>query len=412
MLIPESENIVRRPILVGQEEDIGDDAKLMELNIGPSHPAMHGTLQLMVKLDGETIAECVPEIGYLHRCFEKTVEEKTWTKVTPYTDRLNYLSPLLNNVGYALAVEKLLGIRVPKRCEYLRVIVGEMSRIMDHLVCIGTNAVDIGALTNFWYFYEYREYMYDLIERLTGHRLTNNYTRIGGVSNDVDEDWVAGCRKLMDRIPEGIAKVDKLLTRNRIFMDRMVGVGAISADQAIEWGYTGPCLRACGVDYDVRKDYPYSSYDDFDFEVPIAKEGDNYSRYLVRMEEMRQSIRIIQQALDKLPDGPVCVDDPRVFLPPKSEVYGSIEGLMNHFKLIMEGIQAPVGEVYSYTEAGNGELGFYIVSKGGGRPYRIKIRPPCFAIYSAFHLVSEGEMIADAMATIGQLNVVAGELDR
>ncbi|MCA9771783.1 MAG: NADH-quinone oxidoreductase subunit D, partial [Myxococcales bacterium] len=313
---------------------------------------------------------------------------------------------------YALAVEKLLGIEVPKRCQYIRVIVGEMSRIMDHLVNIGTSAVDLGALTNFWYMFEYREYMYDLIERLTGHRLTNNYTRVGGVTADVDEDWVEGCRNVMERLPRAIDDVDGLLTRNRIFRERTEGVAVVDADDAVAWGFTGPCLRASGVDYDVRKVYPYSSYEDFDFDIPICKEGDTYARYLVRMEEMRQSRRIILQALDRLPAGPIRVADPRISLPPKEEVYNSIEGLMNHFKLIMEGVQAPAGEVYSYTEAGNGELGFYIVSKGGGAPYRIKIRPPCFAIYSSFGDVIRGAMIADAVATIGSYNIIAGELDR
>jgi len=280
------------------------------------------------------------------------------------------------------------------------------------MVSIGTGAVDLGGLTNFWLMFEYREYMYDLIEKLTGHRLTNNYTRVGGVSNDIDEDWIAGCRDVMKRVPKRIDEIHTLLTRNKIFMDRTIGIAPMTAKDAIEWGFTGPCLRACGVDYDIRKDYPYSSYEDFDFDVPIAKDGDVYARYLVRMEEIRQSIRIVEQALDNLPDGPIRVDDPRVSMPPKHEVYNNIEALMNHFKLIMEGVQAPEGEIYSYTEAGNGELGFYIVSKGGGKPYRIKIRPPCFAIYSAFSLMIEGQMIADAVSALGSVNIVAGELDR
>ncbi len=383
------------------------------LNIGPTHPATHGTLRIIVELDGETIVNCDNEIGYLHRCFEKESEHSTWTQVIPYTDRLNYVSPLMNNVGYVMAVEKLLGIDVPERCKYIRVIISELSRIIDHLVCIGTNLVDLGALTNFWYFWEAREEVYNLIEELTGTRMTTAYTRVGGLRDDLPEGWVEkALHVIRNVIPPRIKDVDALITKNKIFMDRTIGVGALSKEDAISYGFTGPCLRACGVPYDIRKDQPYLVYDRFDFDIPIGENGDTYDRYLVRMEEMWQSIRILEQAFEQLPDGPVNVDDPRITLPPKSEVYTNIEALMNHFKLIMEGIQVPPGEVYSATEAANGELGFYIVSTGGGKPYRIKVRPPCFAIYSAFPEMVRGHMIADAIAILGSINIIAGELDR
>ncbi|RMG56905.1 MAG: NADH dehydrogenase (quinone) subunit D [Deltaproteobacteria bacterium] len=383
------------------------------LNLGPTHPATHGTLRIIVELDGETIVNCDNEIGYLHRCFEKESERVTWNQVIPYTDRLNYVSPLMNNVGYVMAVEKLLGIDVPERCKYIRVIISELSRIIDHLVCIGTNLVDLGALTNFWYFWEAREAVYDLIEELTGTRMTTAYTRVGGLRADLPEGWVEKTLHVIRNvIPPRIKDVDALITKNKIFMDRTIGVGAISKEDAISYGFTGPCLRACGVPYDIRKDQPYLVYDRFDFDIPIGENGDTYDRYLVRMEEMWQSLRILEQAFAQLPGGPVNVDDPRIILPPKEEVYTNIEALMNHFKLIMEGVQVPPGEVYSATEAANGELGFYIVSTGGGKPYRIKVRPPCFAIYSAFPDLVRGHMIADAIAILGSINIIAGELDR
>lgn len=384
----------------------------MHLNLGPSHPTMHGTLRVMLTLDGETIVDARPEIGYLHRCFEKESEDHTYTQIFPYTDRLNYVSALLNNVGYAMAVEKLIGITVPERCQYIRVIIGELSRIMDHLVCIGTNLVDLGALTNFWYFFNVRETMTNWVERLCGARLTNTYVRVGGVSRDLPEGSDAELRNCLKELRKAVKDVTGLLKKNRIFLDRTQGVGCISAESAINWGFTGPCLRAAGVDYDIRKAAPYYGYDRFDWDVPVGVMGDNYDRLFVRFEEMVQSTRIIEQALEKIPDGPISVDDKHVVLPQKSEVYNSIEGLIKHFELIMFGIRIQPGEIYSYTEAANGELGFYIVSDGSGRPYRIKVRPPCFAIYQAFPQLIKGHMIADAIAILGTLNVVAGELDR
>ncbi len=389
------------------------ETEKVTLNIGPTHPATHGTLRIIAELDGETIVGMDNQIGFLHRCFEKQVENSTWSQVLPYTDRLNYVSPLMNNVGYVLAVEKLLGIEVPERTKYIRVIISELSRVIDHLVCVGTNLVDLGALTNFWYFWKPREEAYNLIEELTGTRLTTAYTRIGGLAADLPEGWVDKARSLIrTSIPKAIKDVDGLITKNRIFLDRTVGIGAISAEDAMEFGFTGPCLRAAGVPYDIRKDQPYLVYDRFHFDIPVGESGDTYDRYLVRMEEMRQSLAILEQAFDQLPEGPINIHNHEVVLPDKQDVYGNIEALMNHFKLIMEGIKVPKGEVYMATEAANGELGFYIVSRGGGKPYKIKVRPPCFAIYSAFPELVKGHMIADAVAVLGSLNIIAGELDR
>ncbi|MBI2345986.1 MAG: NADH-quinone oxidoreductase subunit D [Deltaproteobacteria bacterium] len=384
----------------------------MYLNLGPSHPTMHGTLRILLTLDGETITDAVPEIGYLHRCFEKESEGHTYTQVIPYTDRLNYVSPLMNNVGYALAVEKLLGIEAPRRAQYIRVIISELSRIMDHLVAIGTNVVDIGALTNFWYFFNVREMMYVWVEALTGARLTNTYTRIGGVARDLPEGFADGVRKCLKDLGSAVKDVTGLLVKNRIFLERTRDVGAIAGEDAVAYGFTGPCLRASGVAYDVRKAHPYCCYDEFDFDVPLGVAGDTFDRTIVRIEEMRQSTRIIEQALARLPDGPIINPEAQSALPPKAEVYNSIEGLIRHFEIIMFGIRPPAGEVYGYTEAANGELGFYILSDGSGKPYRIKVRPPCFAIYQAYPKLIKGHLLADAIAVLGSLNIVAGELDR
>jgi NADH-quinone oxidoreductase subunit C/D len=392
------------------DEEIRSD--YLTVNIGPSHNATHGALRIEALLDGETIIHSESEIGYLHRCFEKEAEDHTWTQIIPYTDRLNYVSALNNNVGYVLAVEKMMGIRVPPRCEVIRVIVAEMGRIMDHLVCVGANLVDLGALTNFWYFFNAREYFSDIVERLCGERLTTSYTRIGGLYRDLYEGFEDELRHALVKTEEAIADVTRLVQRNRILMDRAVGIGAVSAEEAVNWGFTGPCLRASGVDYDVRKVAPYLGYDQYDFDIPVGENGDTYDRVLVRIEEMFQSIGIVRQALDRLPDGPIYADDRRVAMPPKDEVYNSIEGMMNHFKLVFEGIQVPAGEGYGFTEAANGELGFYIVSDGSGHPYRIKVRPPCFPIFSTFTKLIQGRMVADAIAILGSLNIIAGELDR
>ncbi|MBI1861687.1 MAG: NADH-quinone oxidoreductase subunit D [Deltaproteobacteria bacterium] len=386
--------------------------QLMRLNLGPSHPATHGTLRIFVKLDGEFVEEMKLEIGYLHRCFEKMSETHTWTQVIPFTDRLNYCSALMNNVGYVMAVEKLLGVTITKRCERIRVLLCELSRIVDHLVCIGTNAVDVGALSCFWYFFRERENIYDLFEAACGARLTTSYTRIGGLMSDLPDGWIDWCKKIVKQLPRTLDDVDGLLTHNRIWIERTKGVVKISKERAIDYGFTGPCLRACGVDYDIRKVHPYYDYDKFDFKVPIESEGDTYARYLVRMAEMRESLKIIDQALEDIPDGEVNISDWSIVLPPKEAVYNSIEGLMAHFKLIMQGIKTPVGEVYSYTEAANGELGFFVSSNGEGRPYRVRVRPPCFAIYQAFPEMCHRQTVSDVVAGLGSLNIVAGELDR
>lgn len=383
------------------------------LNIGPSHPATHGVIRFFLELDSEIIEDCEVDIGYLHRGFEISGESVPWTQVIPYTDRLNYLSAILNNIGYCKAVEEMCDIEIPKRAKYLRVIAGELSRISDHLVNIGTQAVDLGAMTNFWYFFEAREEIYELIESLCGARLTNCYTRIGGVAYDLPDGWADKCERFVDdRLPSIIDDVDHLLTRNRIFMDRTVGVGAIDKDEAISYSYTGPALRACGVPYDIRKVKPYHCYGEFDFDVPTFENGDVYDRYRVRMEEMRQSISIIKQALDNLPYGPVKADAPKYVLPDKDEVYTKMEAMIRHFKIEMEGIQVPEGKHYSCTEAANGELGFYIISDGSGIPYRVRCRPPCFPLLSSMEDITEGSMVSDLIATLASLNVIAGELER
>lgn len=394
------------------EETDALKAKPIYLNLGPSHPAMHGTLRLFCELDGEVIVRAIPEFGYLHRGFEKHCENSTWTQVIPYTDRLNYVSPMMNNVGYCKAVEELLEITIPERAQVIRVIICEMNRIIDHLVATGTNVVDIGALTNFWYYFNVREKFYNLIEKMCGARLTTAYTRIGGLMRDLPEGFDAEMRQCLSELHQAIKDVSGLLNKNKIFMNRTVGVGVISQGDAISFGFTGPCLRATGIPYDIRKTEPYYGYEDYDFDVVVAEHGDTYDRVILRFEEMRQSARIIEQALGKLKPGPITTADKRVALPPKVEVYTNIEALMNHFKLIYEGIRPPPGEVYSCTEAANGELGFYVVSKGEGQPYRVKCRPPCFPIYQAYPQMVEGGMISDAVAVLGGLNIVAGELDR
>ncbi len=389
-----------------------ESSKYLRLNLGPSHPATHGTLRVFVELEGEIIRDMKLEIGYLHRCFEKMAETHTWNQVIPFTDRLNYVSAMMNNVGYVRTVEKLLGVEPTKRCQRIRVILCELSRIIDHLVCIGANGVDLGALTTFWYFFRERENVYDLFEALCGSRLTTSATRVGGMYQDLPDGWLEWCRKVVNNLPRTLDDVETLLTANRIWIDRTQGVGVISKEDALEYGFTGPCLRATGIPYDVRKAMPYYDYDKFTWDVITATGGDSYSRYLVRMGEMRQSLKIIQQALDNMPGGPVNIDDWSIVLPPKDQVYNSIEGLMAHFKLIMNGIRPPFGEIYECTEAANGELGFFVASDNQGRPYRVRVRPPCFAIYQAFPQMCIGQTVSDAVATLGSLNIVAGELDR
>ncbi|MCB9834294.1 MAG: NADH-quinone oxidoreductase subunit D [Planctomycetes bacterium] len=396
----------------GENPDDGGFSELVPVNIGPAHPATHGTLRLFAKLDGETVVRVSPEIGYLHRGFEKHSESGSWTMVIPYTDRLNYCSAMLNNVAWCHGVEKMLGIEVPERTQYIRVIVSELSRIIDHAVCVAAMLVDLGALTNFWYLFNLRERIYSILEELCGARLTSTYVRIGGLAYDLNEGFIDQVRAILRDIPKNVGDVIALIKKNRIFLDRTVGVGAVSKELALSYSWTGPCLRASGVAFDLRKSDPYLGYENFDFEIPTYEDGDVYSRAMIRFDEIVQSMRIIEQALDRLPSGPIFSEDKRVHLPDKDKVYGSIEGLMNHFVLVYDGIKVPKGEGYHPIEAANGELGFYTISDGSGRPYRVRCRPPCFTIYSGYSEIAAGSMIADAVPILSSFNIIAGELDR
>jgi len=408
-----AEEDIRMPDWASSTDERAGHFETSTLSIGPSHPATHGIVHLVARLDGEKITRAETQIGYLHRCFEKMAETHTWNQVIPFCDRLNYVSAMINGVGYVRTVEKMLGVEVPDRGRLIRTILSEFSRIMDHCVCIGANLVDIGGLTNFWYLYQPREGIYGLLEACCGARLTVSYVRVGGLAIDVPGDFVPRCRSLLESIPTFLKDVDVLVTRNKIVRNRLAGSGIVSRDQAVAWGFTGPMLRSSGVAYDVRRARPYDFYDKFDWDVAIANDGDNYARYLVRMEEMRQSLKIIRQALDVFPDsGPVNSDDWHVVLPPKDAVYHDMESLIFHFKLIMEGIRVPRGERYDWIEGANGELGFYAISDGGAGPYRLKPRPPCFPLMAAFEKIIIGGPISDAVATLGTLNVIAGELER
>ena len=386
--------------------------EIMELQMGPSHPASHGTIKFNLKLDGERIVDCDVEVGFLHRGFEKMCEQGTWTQCFPYTDRLNYASPCINNVGFALAVERLLALDTTERCKYVRLIMSEVARIADHLTCLGMASSEVGATTVAFYMLEAREFLYDLIEAVTGARLTVTWCRVGGMTHDLPADFADRMKASFARLDQVLSDCDKLLSRNRVFIDRMAGVGKFSKEEAISYGLSGPLLRATGVSYDVRKAHPYLVYDRMEFEVPTGDRGDNYDRFNCRFQEMYQSKRIIEQALKALPEGPVTITDPKVVLPDKEKVYNSIEGLMNHFKLIMEGIHVPAGEVYQAVEGANGELGFYIVSDGSGRPYRVRVRPPCFLGMGALNKMLIGRMIPDIITTFGMINMIGGECDR
>ncbi len=396
-----------------QKLEAADPAEeIMQLQMGPSHPASHGTIKFNLKLDGEHIADCDIEVGFLHRGFEKMCEQGTWTQCFPYTDRLNYASPIINNVGFALAAEKLCDVEVTERCKYLRVIMSEVSRITDHLTCLGMAAAEAGAQTVAFYTLEARELLYDLVEAVTGARLTVTWCRIGGLAHDLPADFNERLANALKNLDGVLSDCDRLLSRNRVFIDRMSGVGPLSSEDAISYGITGPLLRASGVAHDLRKADPYLVYDRFDFEIPTGKHGDNYDRFNVRFREMYQSKRIIEQAMAQLPGGPVMIDDPHLVLPPKERVYNSIEGLMNHFKIIMEGVKIPAGEAYHAVEGANGELGFYLVSDGSGRPYRVRVRPPCFIAMCALNKILMGHMIADIITTFGMINMIGGECDR
>jgi NADH-quinone oxidoreductase subunit D len=405
----------RRIVLGVQDSDDMDlPTDPLPLNMGPSHPAMHGTVRMVLDVEGEKITNVDLQIGYLHRCFEKEAEYATYTQIFPYTDRLNYVSPMLNNIGYAMAVEKLLGLdgKIPERALYIRVIVGEISRITDHMTCLGAGAMELGAFTVFLYMLKAREWLYEVLEEVSGARLTHSYMRIGGVSADLPDGFAAKVLDIIKRSRGVIDECGKLLNKNRIFRDRMDGIAVITKEEAIAWGITGPVGRSTGFDYDVRKDHPYLVYDRFNFDVAVGSVGDNFDRYMCRVEEMQQSMRILEQAFEQIPDGPVIVNDPRVRLPAKAETYNSIEAMIAHFKVIMDGIHVPPGEVYSFTEAGNGELGFYIVADGTGRPWKCRVRPPCFANVSILPKILPGLFIADIVPTFGMINMIGGECDR
>ena len=385
----------------------------MRLNMGPSHPAMHGTIRMVLDLDGETVQNVDVQPGYLHRGFEKSCERGTWAQVFPYADRLNYVSPMLNNVGFSLAVEKLMDIEVPERCQYYRVVLGELARICDHFTCNGASAMELGAFTPFLWLLKVRDWIWDILEKETGARMTHSFGRIGGMAAPPTDAFKDDVRAIIPEIVKVVGEAEKMLVTNRSFLDRMQGVGNLSKERAIALGVTGPVARSAGVDFDLRKDEPYLVYDRFDFEVPVGVDGDNWDRFMVRMEEVRQSLRIIEQALEQMPDeGPVNVDDPRIVLPEKQEVYTTIEATIAHFKLVMEGLKPPKGEVYSAIEAGNGELGFHIVSDGSGTPYRVRVRPPCWYNLQAVREMLMGDMIADIIPTFGSINMIGGECDR
>ena len=451
-----------RELFLGEGAGTGAGSQHLYVNMGPAHPAMHGIIRIFAELDGETVVKGDVEIGYLHRAFEKDCEAGPFNNAIPYTDRLNYVSPLINNFGYASAIEKLLGIEITERCRYIRVIMSEISRICDHLTCVGASAMELGAFTVFLYMIKAREFLWELVEDVTGARLTISYGRVGGVKADLPAGFDGKVRRAFTEVRQVLEEVHALITGSRIFMDRMVGVGALSRDETIAWGITGPLLRAAGVPFDLRKAQPYWAYDRMEFEIPLGKNGDNFDRYLVRMAEMEQAMRITEQALDGIPGGAINVDfegrpidpasyvdlgkqgkteglllvpitlspnlqgqgrraqervnvhDKRVVLPPKETAYGSIEGLMNHFMLVMEGygIRPPVGEAYFPVEGANGELGFYVVSDGSDRPYRVRCRPPCLPPVAALPRMIEGQMVADIIPTFGSVNMIGGELDR
>ena len=391
--------------------------ELMTVNMGPSHPAMHGTVRIVLTVDGERIVKSDIQPGYLHRCFEKESEHATYTQIFPYTDRLNYVSPMINNVGWAMAAEKLMGLTgpdkgIPRRAEFIRVIVSEMSRITDHLTCVGASAMELGAFTAFLYFLKAREWFYELLEKVSGARLTHSYVRVGGVGKDLPDHFDADLTRLLDQLEKVMVEVEGLLNHNKIFYDRMAGIGAMSREDAIATGCVGPIARACGVDYDVRRDHPYSLYPELEFDVPLGTKGDCLDRYLVRVEELKQSARILRQCLKMIEPGPVMVDDPRCALPPKSDTYNTIESMIRHFKHIMDGIRVPPGEAYTFVEGGNGELGFFVVADGTGRPYKAYVRSPSFVHLSTAGRLIHDHLIADVVPIFGMINMIGGECDK
>lgn len=387
------------------------DGEIATLNLGPTHPATHGIFQNVLKVDGEKILSSEPTIGYIHRAFEKIAEHRAYYQITTLTDRLNYCSSPINNIGYTMAVEKLAKIQVPKKVDYMRIILMEMARIADHIICDSVIGVDTGALTGFTYIWQWREKIYDMYEEIAGARLTTNMGRIGGFDRDFSPRFHKLIKEFIQDFPKAFEEFNSLLERNRIFMDRCIGAGPISAERALEYGFTGPNLRATGVDYDVRIAHPYSSYEDFDFTVPVGVNGDTYDRFTVRQEEIRQSFKLMKNAYENLPEGKTHANVPDFFLPPKQDVYSKMEQLIYQFKIIMGEVPMPKGEVYFPVEGGNGELGFYIQSDGGRSPYRLHFRRPCFIYYQAYPEMIKGSVLSDAILTMSSMNVIAGELD-
>ena len=390
----------------------GEKLNLMPLNVGPSHPATHGCLRFLTAMDGETIVASVEEIGYLHRGFEKMVERGTWQQVVPYTDRLNYCSAIMNNIAFCRAVENMFGVEIPERSKVLRVIVNELSRINDHFVCVAAAFQDLGGTTPFMYAFNPREEIMCIWEKLTGARLTNSFARIGGLSRDSYAGFEQDVLAALNSTEKALKDLHACLDRNRIFLDRTVGIGKISAEKAISYGWTGPCLRASGVASDLRKDEPYYDYETYDWEVVVGTQGDCNDRLQVRLAEIEESVKIVRQALKRLAPGPVDIVDPRIRVPAHKLAYQDMEGLIGRFKSVYEGIRVPEGEYYCGSECANGELGFTIISDGSGHPYRIKVRPPCLTQFAAFHELVEGGLLADSMAVLSGLNIIAGELDR
>lgn len=395
--------------IIGEPEV--DKDGLITLNLGPTHPATHGVLQNVLKIDGEKIVDAEPTIGYIHRAFEKLAERRPFYQITPITDRLNYCSAPINNMGWHMTVEKLLGITTSKRIDYMRVIIMELARIADHIICNSILGVDTGAFTGFLYMFQKREDIYEIYEEICGARLTTNIGRIGGFERDFNKTTYQKIFKFLEEFPKTLQEFEGLFIKNRIFIDRTTNVCGISPERALNYGFTGPNLRASGVDYDVRAMNPYSSYQDFEFEIPVGTKGDCYDRFMVRNQEMWQSLKIIEQALRNMPEGKFYTDAPNVYLPPKNEVYNNMEALIYHFKIVMGELDAPKGEVYHSVEGGNGELGFYLISDGGRTPYRLHFRRPCFIFYQAYPELIRGYLLSDAVVTLSSLNVIAGELD-
>jgi NADH-quinone oxidoreductase subunit D len=410
--MPEMPGFVETATLIAPRPEVGSKDRTMVLNMGPQHPSTHGVLRLVLEIDGETVVKVVPDIGYLHTGIEKTCEAKFYQQVVPLTDRIDYLCPMTNNLAYCLAIEKLLQLEIPERAQWMRVLLNELTRLNSHLVWLGTHAMDIGALTVFLYTFREREEILRIFEHVSGQRMMTSYFRIGGLALDPPLDFFSSVQSLVSILPEKIDEYENLLTGNPIFFNRLKGVGTLSAEDAIALGVTGPPMRASGVDWDLRRDMPYSSYEKFKFEVPVSKDGDVWARYIVRLREMRESVKICQQALDGMPEGPIKADAPHVVLPDREKMKTQMEALIYHFKIVTEGFEVPAGEVYQAVESPRGEMGYYAVSDGTAKPYRVHMRNPSFATLQALQTMCAGRLIADVVAVIGSIDIVLGEIDR